>query len=266
MVYDLIHIVFGGQSLKTILLAPIEIIGLQSAYSSLFSQSHNGGTWFISCILICYFVYPFIQEIIKSFTRKSKNILLVLLSFILLYSPIICYIFKLDSIYSNPIFRCMEFTIGIIIASFKEDYKDRNILRVISNYKAISIVSVLMITGITIAVKMKIAPGNAMLYSWICLPCFCIIILGLSGVEFDSLKNSIIVKKLSALSYVFFLAQLFSNDLCKFIFKTLHIDSNIIKICIGLSSCFLIALVLRTIEIVTNNKVIKLCSRYNQEE
>lgn len=263
-VYDIIHIVFSGQSvLKTILLAPIEVIGLQSAYSSLFSQSHNGGTWFISCILICYFIYPFIQEIIKSITRKSKTILLGVLTIILLYSPIICYIFKLESIYSNPIFRCMEFAIGIILASLKVDYKNCKLNRIISNYWTISAVSILMIVAITIAVRLNIAVGNYMLYSWICLPCFCIIILGLSGLDFEAVRDSLVVKKLSAISYVFFLAQLFSNDLCKYIINQFAIDSNIIKIVLGLGACVIIAFILRIIEIVINGKLVKVSSKHN---
>ena len=47
---------------NVIVLAPIEILGLQSVFHSLFNVSHNGGTWFVSCILICYAVYPFCRS------------------------------------------------------------------------------------------------------------------------------------------------------------------------------------------------------------
>lgn len=256
LLYDIAHIIIGGQSLiKTLLLAPIEAVGLQSFYTSLFSQSHNGGTWFISCILFCYLLFPFLHLLLTQFSKKAKVIILLALVSVLLYSPIICYIFDLSSIYSNPLFRCMEFMIGIILASFKVDYGDSKLLKIIYNHKTVVCVSLVMVFMISIAVKLGIAVGNAMLYNWICLPCFSIIVLGLSGLEFDKIKESKIVKQLSAISYVFFLAQLFSNDICKFVIKYFSINSNIIKILLGWIVCVVVAMVLRICELVINKHI-----------
>ena len=97
LVYVLIMLAFKKETLvRTIALAPIEIIGLQSVFHSLFGVSHNGGTWFISCILICYSLYPFIQEQIKPLSLHTRVIILVFCAVILLYSPIITHIYKTE--------------------------------------------------------------------------------------------------------------------------------------------------------------------------
>lgn len=122
----LLYIVFIGNETLTqnIWLAPIEILGLQSIFTSVFAYSHNGGTWFISCLLICYIFYPFLQELVKQMAIKNKFILLGLCFFILLYSPFIVENFGLATIYDNPWFRLIEFIIGVILASFKSDYEN----------------------------------------------------------------------------------------------------------------------------------------------
>lgn len=194
--------------IRTIALAPIEIIGLQSVFHSLFGVGHNGGTWFISCILICYFIYPYLQELIKPLSLCLRAIALIICAAILLYSPIITLMYNIEGIYSNPFFRLLEFSIGILLASMKMDYN-----KTITSYKCwpVLFVTIVMTACITIAVKKNIAVGNYMLYSWICLPCFMFILFGLSGIDSEALNQSKVLKGMSGFTYAFFLAQLFSN-------------------------------------------------------
>ena len=103
--------------LQKVLLLPIEALGLQSVYDSLFSVGHNGGTWFISCILICYLIFPLLQIICKQISNRAKLILFSLCCFLLIISPFIKKAFDLSSIYSNPFFRLLEFIIGVTVAS-----------------------------------------------------------------------------------------------------------------------------------------------------
>ena len=81
-----------------------------------------------------------------------------------------------------------------------------------------------MISGVTVAVTIGI-DGGYMLYNWICLPCFAIILLGLSGVKFNY-KESKVLKVLCGASYMIFLAQLFSNRLSSFIIEKYRVESN----------------------------------------
>lgn len=80
-VYVFLHLLFGASLYKSIIAIPVEILGIQSVFSSLFSFSHNGGTWFISCILICYLFYPFVQGIINSLKKVKFGYCLFALLF-----------------------------------------------------------------------------------------------------------------------------------------------------------------------------------------
>ena len=71
---------------EELILFPIEALGIQSVYATLFPFSHNGGSWFISCILICYFVYPLIQVLTKSLTDRARLRLILILGAILLFT------------------------------------------------------------------------------------------------------------------------------------------------------------------------------------
>ena len=100
------NILFDGSNamVEELVLFPIEALGIQSVYATLFPFSHNGGSWFISCILICYFVYPLIQTLTKSLTDRTRIRIILILGAILLWSPFVLHYFDLQTIYSNPFF------------------------------------------------------------------------------------------------------------------------------------------------------------------
>lgn len=123
-VVSILHAVFignVGNVVDIIKLAPIQILGLQSMFNTLFSISHNGGTWFISCLVLPYVLYPFLQELIKNISYKKRKILLIGLIALLIYSDYMLVWFGLSSIYSNPFFRGLEFCLGIVLASIREN-------------------------------------------------------------------------------------------------------------------------------------------------
>lgn len=77
-VVSVLYVIFIGKEsvIENILLFPIEMLGLQTVYHTILDYTHNSGTWFISCLLICYLVYPLIQEIYKQISTKMKIIIL----------------------------------------------------------------------------------------------------------------------------------------------------------------------------------------------
>ena len=89
----LMYVIFlGTETLReNLLLFPIEALCLQSTFSSLFGVTHNGGTWFISCIMLAYLIYPFMQTIFRHLNNKIKIIILLkfLLVIIIIYSKFI---------------------------------------------------------------------------------------------------------------------------------------------------------------------------------
>lgn len=229
--------------INELILAPIEALCLQSSYESLFSFSHNGGTWFISCIMICYLVYPVIQEIAKQISAKAKIIIIAIISFILLYSPLMIWKMGISGIYSNPFFRVLEFSIGVLLASMKFDF-DRNkfIQKLLYKWGSILAIGIIMTIGVSVLVKLKIAVGNYMFYSWVCLPCFILALIGLGGVSSAKLEQNRILKYCCSISYVFFLAQLFSNRICKGIIAKTGITNNLLIIVLSWLVCIAIAI------------------------
>ena len=231
---------------KRAFIAPVEIFGIQSDFDGLFGHSHNGGTWFISCLVICYLLYPFFQELIKMASVRARSVLFIICGGILLYAPFVQYILNTGSIYSNPFFRCLEFIIGMLLASFKLD-AGKKAKEFLYNWWTIFISTIIMIAGVTIGVELNISPGNYMLYSWICLPCFCIILFGISGIEFKHDEN-ILLKYFCNASYAIFLSQLYSNSICKIIISSYGIQSNTIILMLGWGVGLMITVVLRLME------------------
>lgn len=96
-----------------------------------------------------------------------------------------------------------------------------------------------------------------MFYSWIGLPLFSLMLLGMSGVESKVLEKSVILKYFSSLSYTFFLAQLYSNWLCKQIIANFEITSNLSKLFLGWGICVVIAVALHEIFEKRITKILK---------
>lgn len=125
-------LLLGEESyMDTIVLAPIEMLGIQSTFTTLFNYSHNGGTWFISCIIICYLFYPFFQEVIKQLEMKWRILLLFFAFFVLIYASYVVSYFSIKSIYTNPFYRGIEFFIGAILASIVLDLKWKKIFNIL---------------------------------------------------------------------------------------------------------------------------------------
>lgn len=97
-----------------LLLLPVDLFGIQTSYRTLFGILHNGGTWFVSCMLLCYVCYPVIKSIICS--KKTAVVTIVITHFLLMYSSVIIPVFTLDGLYSNPIARAAEFMVGVAFA------------------------------------------------------------------------------------------------------------------------------------------------------
>ena len=242
---SLIFIILHNEDFfSTLIISPIEILGIQTVFASLYPVTHNGGTWFISCLLICYVLYPFVQELVKQASLKTKIICIALFSFILLYSPIVEWRFETQWLYANPFFRMLEFSIGVILASLKSDIDNLSFSSLIYRWRNFFAAYIIFILGITLAVRLKISVGNYMLYSWIGLPCFIVMILCGGGVRQKVLEASRLLRYLCELSYTFFLAQLYSNYISGKIIEKYGITSNLIIILTAWSVCIVIAVAL----------------------
>lgn len=243
LVVAVLYVVTLGQesAFQNLVLLPIELLGLQSVFSTLFPVSHNGGTWFISCLLFAYLAFPLMQEVVKQMTTRTKWMSLALCSAILFWSPLVVHTFKTDSIYSNPFFRGLEFFIGVLLCSLP--IRD-GIAEILATWKALLVEVLLLVAGVSIAVRLNIFVGNYMLYDWIVIPLFAFMILTLAGLKSSRLHNSAVLRYASAASYAFFLAQTFNTEIENWLFATCNVQNNVLQIAVSVALCVVIAVAL----------------------
>lgn len=171
----IIYIIFIGKEnlAQNILLMPMELLGLQSLYPNTFNLTHNGGTWFVSCILICYMIFPFLTWILEQLSPKGRLLSIGVCAGILLYSPILVNGIPIGSIYSNPFLRLLEFAIGMELASLQGEFQRNRIMKTLFLKKGMIVVeAIFAIVAVTFCMKRGIGCGDYMLYSWIVLPVF----------------------------------------------------------------------------------------------
>ena len=257
--YYLVSIVYvlslGSESaIQNLVLLPIELLGLQTVFSTLFPVSHNGGTWFISCLLLAYLFFPLMQEVVKQWGTRAKLVAIALSVIILFWSPLVVHTFSTDSIYSNPFFRGLEFFIGVVLASLPVNAKW------IATWKAFIAEAVLLIVGVSVAVKLNIFVGNYMLYDWIAVPLFGCMALTLAGLKSPRLQNSKTLRYASAASYAFFLAQTFNTEIEQWLFPLCGVQNNILKIAISITLVSAMAVVLHELVEKPCAKVLKKCT------
>ena len=243
LVVAALYVVTLGQEsvFQNLVLLPIEVLGLQSVFSTLFPVSHNDGTWFISCLLLAYLAFPLIQEIVKQMSTRTKWMALAFCTAILFWSPLVVHTFKTDSIYSNPFFRGLEFFIGVLLCSLPIR---AGIAKVLATWKVFVAEAVLLIAGISIAVRLNVFVGNYMLYDWIVVPLFACMILTLAGLKSPRLQESAVLRYASAASYAFFLAQVFNTQIENWLFPLCGIQNNALQIIMSVALCVVIAVAL----------------------
>lgn len=227
-------IFFSKENLSTeLVLFPITILGIESVFTSLFNISHYGGTWFISCILFCYFIFPLLYELISK--GKYCGVIYIIVTFILTYSPFIVEIFKLSNIYSNPFFRILEFTLGIILAKIYLSMGNR--YKILFSWPVILLEFLGLILIVTYAVKRNFYINNYPMYNIFALPLFSLMIFSLSGLKCKWGEKSYLIKYLSSISYLFYLTQFFVWPI------VININDNLVRFIGALLLCLCMSII-----------------------
>lgn len=253
------NIVLNGKGavIEEAMLFPIEFLGIQSTFSSLFAFSHNGGSWFISCLLICYFLYPLFQIITNEFSDKNRIALVFFLSAILLWSPLVQLYFSLQTLYSNPFFRVLEFLIGILVCQLNVSVFPCKLISFLRKPFVCLASLVCLIVGVSVAKQSNI-PTDFMLYSWISLPCFVSLLVSLGSYNLGYLKESKVIKYLSELSFCFFLGQIiYVWYAVKYALEYVGLEANVMKILISFIVVFCFANVLHYFVEIPSSKYLK---------
>lgn len=194
--------------IANIIAAPLELSMLQSVLIGSFTLLHNGGTWFISCIFICYVFYPYLAQIVNKNTFRYNLLLLISLYCISSYAIFPVMKFSFSSIYSNPLLRLCEFSAGVIFAKFFLDNDSKCIK------KRFWLIVLFCFIFLCFAISFGVSRISSVveMYNFVAIPSFGFI-LYLSGRLERKFKVQHCKKMIAVLSentYAFFLAQFFS--------------------------------------------------------
>lgn len=104
-------------STETYLLVVLDFFLIQSWFpdSSIYC-SCNAAAWFLSSILFCYIVFPPLIKILKNRNGKLFVVLLLIIYFVTVNFLPDNHL--KDLIYNNPLFRCVDFVIGMSLGLF----------------------------------------------------------------------------------------------------------------------------------------------------
>lgn len=254
VLFVLMRIVIGAQTIKdNIILTPIELLGIQSVFDgSLFDYSHNSGTWFVSCILFCYLLFPLIKELTISLKKKKLAFLVIGLIFLLSYIHFLPEYFKCGELYTNPFVRAFEFMLGIVVAKLNmDDCQDCKCMRIIRTWP-ILIIAVLLLVGCS---SIDSPVKYMLIYIGLTLS-----FISLGYVKWTSNKSHKLLLYASKLSYAFFLAQFFVWSPLQIIQKHVFKFDNIAIILISfVLNCIISIILYEIVEKRLGNLVKKNC-------
>lgn len=241
MLAVIMMVVTGYQTVKdNLILLPVELLGIQSFFDgSLFQYAHNSGTWFISCLLICYFLFPFVKVLVNAIGKRGMIIGASALLFLLAYLQYLPDGFECGKLYTNSYIRLLEFVLGVILACLNtdEDYCPKWLKMIRSKFVMV-ITAVLLIVGLSLCIHYKV---HGELLIMICLST---LFISLGSIKESDNKKYKILLYLSALTYAFFLSQFFVWNPFKFFQLHYGVVGDAIRIPVCFAACLIISIVL----------------------
>lgn len=241
-IYILVHMlsyVLVENTLKQkIYSTPVELLGLQSMYGGLFGISHSGATWFISSLLLGYFIYPLVQELLKM-NQRCIYLVTSVIFFVLVYSEVVMLqIFGVQPGYVNPVFRAMQVAFGAALCmAFTEDDKGNN------KKAAIMMVANLIITGLltvfALHYKMGIEYVTTPIYYYLIAFAMLISI----KLKPRLLTKSKLIKYAGSLTFYFFILQVFLWRLSAKVCGLTGFESNKGKLLVSFVLCVALSII-----------------------
>lgn len=229
---------------KSLLIAPVEILLLQSFFPKSEFVVHNTGTWFVSVIALCYFLFPLIKKIAGGIKLKTTFFLMAILYCLCSGMPFFTHAFGIDAMYFNPFFRFLEFSLGVLLGRcFLMTDARASCLK---SFFALLFSFAVLFVFVTLY-TMKGLPNLWYLqFCFISLPVFCLQIFLLAGLDNEKLHNFFSIKAVkffTALTYEFFLAQHFCFDITRWLLsENVQKEQGIQYNCIVFVCSFLICL------------------------
>lgn len=195
------HLAWGDMPLKEVLLLlPMDLLGLRS---TLYFFPNNQFIWFVSNILLCYLVYPFLHQVIRQISIRGKYILTLILLSLDIYITAMSRVFGLaDPLYYSISYRIVEFIIGMLLVSILDTV--RGVCKSNSCLWGLAFLEfVVLLLGLKFI-------KDSVLYAAFLIIIFCVMLLTLAQCESRQLENSPVVRYLSACTYSLFLSQIWT--------------------------------------------------------
>ena len=237
LVHMLSYVLVVNTVQQKIYSTPVELLGLQSMYGGLFGISHSGATWFISSLLLGYFIYPLVQELLKM-NRRCIYLVTSVIFFVLVYSEVvILQIFGAQPGYVNPVFRAMQVAFGAALCmAFTEDDKGNN------KKAALMMVANLIITGLITVFAMHYKMG--IVYVTTPLYYYLIAFAMLISIKFKPrlLTKSKLIKYAGSLTFYFFILQVFLWRLSAKVCGLTGFESNKGKLLVSFVLCVMLSI------------------------
>lgn len=238
LVHMLSYVLVVNTVQQKIYSTPVEILGLQSMYGGLFGISHSGATWFISSLLLGYFIYPLVQELLKM-NQRCIYLVTSVIFFVLVYSEVVMLqIFGVQPGYVNPVFRAMQVAFGAALCmAFNEDDKGNNKKAAIM--MVANLIITVLLTVFALHYKMGIEYVTTPIYYY--LIAFAMLI----SIKFKPrlLTKSKLIKYAGSLTFYFFILQVFLWRLSAKVCGLTGFESNKGKLLVSFVLCVALSII-----------------------
>lgn len=199
-----------GGVVETLATLPVELGLMQSWFSGLFSYSHNGGTWFISCLAFQYLTFPFLLRLVSGSNRRRRWGLLAGCYVFCAVVPFMILVLELPNAYSNQLLRLLQFFAGVLLAALLVEPSRR--AHRASPWAAAALAGCGgLVAAVTALEKIESLRGQYVVYGFVTFPLFLLLIgscvmweTGCAGFPGGRLW-----KVLADHAYALFLAQFF---------------------------------------------------------
>lgn len=200
-----------SETIQTLVTLPVELGLMQSWFSGLFSYSHNGGTWFISCLAFQYLAFPFLLKLVLGTSKRQRLGLLACCYILCAAVPIMVVILALPNAYSNQLLRLLQFFAGVLLAALLFEPSRRAHRGILWAAAAFAGCGGLLVF-ITAMEKIESLRGQYVIYGFATFPLFLLLIGACVMAETSSngFHGSRLWRILANHAYALFLAQFFT--------------------------------------------------------
>lgn len=222
------HVVWGNMGIKELLIVlPLDMLGLRT---SLMYQPNLQFIWFVSNILICYLLFPFIHNVVRQMEVKGRVILAGFMLLLLVFVQIAQNTIHTEiAVYYSVFYRTIEFTVGVLAASMKDILFEKT-FRFMKTWCAAAIEAIILLVG----VRWYVFRGQTVLCQIYVMVVGLVFLCTLLKCKNLKIFDNTVFKYVCSCTYALYLSQIWVLKFC---------EVNIPHILAGISSLLKIVLI-----------------------